>query len=335
MHYLEELEAQVDKTHPRLGRMVAMAVLAAKARRALLLIAPPGTGKSQTLKVVSTSTERPIRVDSLTLAGLSEKQDELTGYRGIVVMDDLGKVNTPYARAATLTTLAELTYTHYANAHTGRMSFEVFDFFGTFMAGCQPNVLRPIIADGAWEATIADKTLRYWHLYRPQRARSSDIALQIQWGAMAEDCNEPDTSDPMFAALIDTALSQWSIGRAHEHTSWLLRAAATLDGRDVVTNSDVSVCEYLMRPMKAETHFIFKPTLDGERRVRTEFYYLVLELMSHGKLTASDIAQDFKVSRSTATELLKKFDKALTAKGSNPRVYGPSKQLKKIMEEIS
>jgi hypothetical protein len=45
MHKLRQIIQQVNRTHKGLGNMVAMNLLAAKAKKTLLNVAPAGTGK--------------------------------------------------------------------------------------------------------------------------------------------------------------------------------------------------------------------------------------------------------------------------------------------------
>lgn len=49
MHKLRQLIRQVNKTHKRLGQMIAMNILVAKSKRCILNVAPAGCGKNSLL----------------------------------------------------------------------------------------------------------------------------------------------------------------------------------------------------------------------------------------------------------------------------------------------
>lgn len=99
MHKLRKLIKEVNKTHRQLGPLIAINILAAKAKKTILNVAPSGCGKS----VASTSSanllqERAKFYTSLTLAGLIRLKDEFCNFNGHVIIDDLGAEKSLWSR---------------------------------------------------------------------------------------------------------------------------------------------------------------------------------------------------------------------------------------------
>ena len=70
-HKLLSLIKNINKTHKGLGQMIALNILAAKAKKTVLNVAPAGCGKSVACTSVShILSDRSKAFTSLTLAGL-------------------------------------------------------------------------------------------------------------------------------------------------------------------------------------------------------------------------------------------------------------------------
>ena len=99
MHKLAQMIKDVNRTHKQLGQLVAMNMLAAKAKKTILNVAPSGCGKS----VASQSSanmlqERAKYYTSLTLAGLVHLKKEISNYDGHIMIDDLGAEKSTWSR---------------------------------------------------------------------------------------------------------------------------------------------------------------------------------------------------------------------------------------------
>jgi MoxR-like ATPase len=70
MHPLMRVVRQVDRTHPGLGQLVAVAVLSVLARRTLLIVGPAGTGKSTVGQALRAQGWPVLPLDQLTAASL-------------------------------------------------------------------------------------------------------------------------------------------------------------------------------------------------------------------------------------------------------------------------
>ncbi|MBA7692436.1 hypothetical protein ES703_101003 [subsurface metagenome] len=182
MHYLQKVIDAVDKTHPHLGKPCAVAMLAIKAKKLLLLVSPRGCGKSRVTSFVGLSYPNPLLEDRLSVAGLAAIKGDLNDYQGVLVVDDIAKTQTPYARISTLTTIAELVYSHYCISHLSGTNFEIRNFCGAALVNIQPILLKEVVKSSEWEASMMDKSMRYYHLYRPQEPNPMPPKVTLDWG---------------------------------------------------------------------------------------------------------------------------------------------------------
>lgn len=184
MHTLRRLIKQINRTHPRLGPLVATNLLCAKAKRCILNVAPAGCGKSAATDTVHTmlGTEST-RYTSLTLASLHRRRDEFTSFHGHLVVDDLGGEKSLWSRLATITVLANLCYTHYVHKITMSYEIQITDFQGSASLNIQPVLLNSLVNSEDWVAVVRDKVLRYYHLIRPTKPKA--------YLPTPETCNKP------------------------------------------------------------------------------------------------------------------------------------------------
>ena len=99
MHQLKKLIKQVNKTHRRLGPLIAVNLLCAKAKRCILNVAPAGCGKSAATDTINEMLKgKATKYTSLTLAGLKHIAGDLTEYGGHLIVDDLGSEKSLWSR---------------------------------------------------------------------------------------------------------------------------------------------------------------------------------------------------------------------------------------------
>ncbi|GAH53668.1 unnamed protein product, partial [marine sediment metagenome] len=60
-------------------------------------------------------------------------------FGGLVVIDDLGKVDTNYSRIHTVTSFAELCYSHFISKHTMTVTVEIGEFHGSAILNAPVN----------------------------------------------------------------------------------------------------------------------------------------------------------------------------------------------------
>jgi len=106
MHYLSKVMRSVDRTHPHLGRPIALAMVCIKAKKFLLLIAPHGCGKSRIAYYLAEQYPKAIMPDTSSMAGMVGFAKTLSGFDGVVILEDLSKAQTIYALTSTVASMA-------------------------------------------------------------------------------------------------------------------------------------------------------------------------------------------------------------------------------------
>lgn len=328
MHYLSYVVKEVDKTHPGLGSPVAVAMLTVKAKKLLLMVSPRGCGKSRITTYVGFGYPQHSIQDRLSVAGLSYMAEEFTGFTGVVVVDDLAKTQTPYARIATMTTLAELVYSHYCHSRLQGSRFDITGFGGAALVNIQPVILKSLVTSPEWEASMQDKSIRYYHLHRPLRPNPEPPKLTLEWGIALDKVLPFKLEGKLADRLMRIGESQWGLARMREHTTQLLRAAAALDSREVVNQSDYILLIKLLTPMLMELLVTYKRHLETDRVFRTDRLALLTEYFTYGDFTLKNISSDYKVSEATAYRIMatQVADWALISK--HPTTYTLSEAFK-------
>lgn len=323
-HRLWDVIAGVDATHPGLSRLATAALVAANARIMMLEICPAGCGKSVVSRAIATAAPRSKFFDSITRSGLAPIQDQLCDYNGVIVVDDLGKIENDYSRASTMTTLVELVYSHYVSKHSAVMHIDITNFQGTAIVGCQPVVLKKVVDSPEWEATIMDKSLRFYHFWRPLLPNGNDLVLPQIPEVRIEDVSVPVWPLEGFGELHDIGQVQWSRGRVDQHLVNLLKSAAIWDSRDYVNEDDVAILTHIFRPMATEAFVFRKEGLGEGRTIDDTLLYLMVEWATHGAFTINDLCLDYKVSPATAYRVMSEHQAYWVPLGVKPERFAPS-----------
>jgi len=333
MHYLEEVAKQVDQTHPHLGNLVAFSMVAAKAHMTLIVVCPAGCGKSAASNFLASAYPDARKLDSVTRSGLDALQKEFSYYRGLVVIDDMGKIDTPYSRMATITTFAELCYSHFVEKHTVQTHLRIENFFGSSILNCQPVILRRIVEGSEWEATIQDKTIRYYHLYRPLEANQDAITIKLDWGLDIDGVKMTNLSIDDYKPLNNAGLVQWSTARVKEHIGNLLKAAASLAKRSKVTSEDAKVLYKLMQPMRVESEVLTKTNFEEGRSLLSNVLALLTEFATYREFGYEELQRAYKISEHTAYRLMELNHRSWVLANPEPRLFAPSKEMEKLLKK--
>lgn len=334
MHYIESVAAEVEKTHPGLGALAAVALISSKARKLLLVISPAGCGKSVTGKVIAQNHPQVIFLDVVTRAGLSKMDNALDHFSGVYIMDDLGKMGSVYLRVETLSTFAELCYTGFMKRQTITSQVDIEGYAGSAIINCQPTVLRRVIQHNEWEATIADKAIRYYHLYRPLHPVDGPPVVSVMWGSKLDDVSPPPLDHEPYSQLVKWGLVQWSRARAREHVSSLLRSLASFEGRNEVTPDDARVLRELMRPMIIERAVLSKRDWEEGRDLNVGLLCLLTEFATHGFVTYEMLAVDYKIPEMQARGLLQTLNRYWTVEKNSPPKFLPNAETVKLLEQV-
>jgi len=334
MSWQERIIKQIDQTHKGLGQLVAVSMLAHKAKKCLLVVSPAGCGKSTASNLLVKNLNHSKKLDSVTRSGLAPLESELSNYKGLIVVDDLGKIDTQYSRLATVTTFCELVYSHFVEKHTITSHIKINDFKGSAILNCQPVILKKLLVTSEWEATIQDKVLRYYHLFRPLQPRAEELKLELNWGLDIGRVKLKAEEVEFSSSLIDIGLTLWSRSRVKEHLIDLLKAYIALDNRTKMKEDDQDELAKLLKPCKLERFIIRKTSFEEERSLDSNLLCLLVEFASYGKFEIKRLEEDYKISKSTAYKIMDSLNRWWIIEGKSPTKYAPSPDLKEILKEI-
>lgn len=333
MHQLYSILKDVEETHPGLGNAVVFSIICVKARQCLLLVAPAGCGKSVISNAIASSHPNSIRLDSVTTASLSQQSDTFSNFWGLVVIDDMGKIGDTYSRKHTLTSFAELCYSHFITRYTFRASVLISDFHGSAILNIQPVILAEICRFPEWESVLQDKTLRYYHLYRPIKPNAAPPDFKVDWGIDLDLVEKPDHRYKHYSKLVGIAALQWSDARVLEHLDTLLKALAALDNRQVVVNEDFKLLYHLIKPMVVERYIMHKTGFELGRWMDTNLAAVLVEFATWKGVSIERIARDYKISPATTYRLLNEIKEWFEPSESMSKRLKPKPELRRVLKE--
>lgn len=333
MHRLRQTIKKVNSTHSRLGPLVAMNILAAKAKKTVLNVAPAGCGKSVACDSVAINLrERSKMFTSLTLAGLVKLKDEFSNFSGHIIIDDLGAEKSLWSRLSTVTALANLVYSHYVRKITYSSEIEITNFDGSTSLNIQPVLLNSLVQSDEWVSVVRDKVIRYYHLFRPINPRGYAPQTDIDWGPTLENVTLTGRNGRLWYQLIAIGLTQWSQARTLEHIPDLLRATAALDGRTKVNRTDYNLLIKLLSPLQLERYMVKSYGLEQGRVFENNLYCLFVELATFGEPTILTICEDYKVSPATVERAISQCTEYCWIKPEKPRRLVPTDTTKEIFD---
>lgn len=334
MHYLDTLSRTVDKTHPHLGNLLVVAMLATKAKKLLLVVSPRGCGKSRVSSFVALSHPKAMLQDRLSAAGLAQIVSDMTNFDGVLVVDDIAKTQTKYARITTVTTIAELVYSHYCISHMSGGSYEIKDFKGAALINIQPVLLRELVRSPEWEASMMDKSMRYYHLHRPQKPNPLPPTIELGWGIDITEVGLPVLRGKMFRDLMAIGEAQWGLARTEEHIGDLLRASAALDKRNKVLPGDFRLLRRVLAPLQVEELVMDKRAFESKRYLDSNQLAVLTEFVTYGQFTLRQISRDYKLSQSQCYTIMAKQQADWKVVAMNPTVYAPTDELQERLRKV-
>lgn len=335
MHPLVLLIREISKTHKGLEEMVAMNLLAAKAKRCVLNIAAAGTGKSTATNTTAyLLKDRATKFTSLTMAGLIRLKDEFTGFTGHIIIDDLGAEKSLWTRTSTVSAIAHLVMEHHVRRITQTQVIEISNFEGSASLNIQPVMMSSVVQDDDWIAVIRDKVLRQYHLIRPAKPCKGFPEVKFDWGINISQVEEPERKSKAWYQLVAIALAQWSYGRCLIHIPELLKALAAMDSRKKCNKDDYKILAKLMKPMQLERFILESYGFEAGRCFNNNVYCLLIELASWGEPTIETIAEDYKVHPRTVLQLAATAGEWCMISPDEPKRLMPTEQTKKIFERI-
>jgi hypothetical protein len=333
MHKLETMINATESTHKHLGDLVAFEAIIVKCKKLLLVVSPHGCGKSRASDYIGTQTPKAKIIDRLSVAGLAGLAEEegFSDFNDVILVDDMAKSQGKYARIATMTTLAELIYSHYIHSLMRGMSFDIINFNGSAIVNIQPVILKELVESDEWEASMQDKAVRYYHLYRPQSPVNGMPEVKIDWGIDLQLVNEPDNDSLIFKNFMRENKGQWTLARTKEHLSSFLRASAALDGREYVSMCDYCLVSRLIKPLRWESLVMDKKDFESGRYLDNNQLSLITQMVTYGKFTIEQISDDFGLSTSKAYDLMEQHSEDWEKVSGHPARFAPSPLLMKRM----
>ncbi|GAI81098.1 unnamed protein product, partial [marine sediment metagenome] len=136
-----------------------------------------------------------------------------------------------------------------------------------------------------WEASMMDKSMRYYHLYRPQNPNPEPPQVELDWGAATAGVEKPELKGKLAEELKLIGECQWGLSRLREHISDLLVASAALDRRGKVTQTDFRLLIRLLAPMRVESLVTDKLELETQRYLASNQLAILTEFMTYGNFT--------------------------------------------------
>lgn len=335
MGYLENLIIDVEKTHKGFGELVAMCQVIVKSRKMMLIVSPSGCGKSRAMELIYKQTSDAIKRDYLSSAGLKPLADKLTSFRSVFIVDDIANCKTDYNRNATISTLSSLVYSHIIQPQMMGNEYTIEDYYGSAIAGIQPVLLREIMKQSEWDASIQDKVLRYYHLKRPLIPVIGLPDVQLNYGIDFEKVDDFELDYDKGKQLVKLANYQWSVARVKEHLTDMLKAIASLERRSVVIDDDYVMLTRLLRNMAIENVVVRKDQLEGERQLDNNLLALLAEYYSYGgQFLLGQIAIDFKLSVSQTYRIMQSQNGSWQQVSKEPTIYRPSDNLQKVLKSL-
>jgi len=338
MRNIEKLIDDVNATHPTLGNLVAVLQISIKARKFILVVSPSGCGKSTAMSLIGKTIPNAIMPDRLSIAGLATKAKDLCSFRSVIVVDDIATTQTDYARKTTITTLAALCYTHRIESMMMGIEYVIEDFYGSALIGIQPILLRNLMLLEEWDASIQDKAIRYYHLYRPLQPMLTLPEVEIDKGLDIDKVVElqPDITNKDWQKLIRLGDSQWSRARGKEHMRDMLKAVAALENRKAVIADDYTLLAKLLKPLAVESLVVVKEELEGERYLDNNLLALLVEYYTYGgEYALAQVALDYKLSLSQCFRIMGEQNGNWQQISKSPTIYRPSKKLESELKNLN
>jgi len=315
--------------------MIAMNILAAKARRCILNISPAGCGKSTVTNAVHAALgELSRKYSSMTLAGLRHLAETLSGCQQHLLIDDLGAEKSYWARTSTITVLASLVHTGYVYKITQQYAIEIDGFQGSAAINVQPVLMNALVADEDWVAVVRDKTLRYYHLHRPRKPHEAAPNIKVNWGVPTDTVQLKIRKGKLWYQILSYGLTQWSYARCLEHIPAYLKAAAALDGRSEVTTADYRLLIKLFKPMALERYLLKSFGMESGRTFQDDVFCLLTELATDKVVPVETVCEDYKVSPNTIKQVVHDNSDWFYIKENSPELLMPTEYTKKILTLI-
>jgi len=274
-----------------------------------------------------------VQLLSITKARLTDYKDVFSNFFGVVLMDDIAGAGSVYERKETLVAFSMLCYSHMISKHTWTSDFEITNYHGSAILNIQPALLAEIYEYPEWESLLREKTIRYYHLYRPTKPNQEKPDIKVDWGISLDMVHKPRHDYKLYPTLERLAGIQWSDARTLEHLDDLLKSMAALDRRQNVNNTDLQLLHKLMKPMTIERYVMHKTGFEVGRWMDTNLAAVLVEFASWKDINIDRIARDYKISPSTVYRLLTNIKEWFVEDKVKAKMLVPKPELRKVLKE--
>ena len=334
-HPLFSYALQVEKTHRGLGNMTAFLKLATNAKKCIIVVGGHGSGKTTAIDAVlaDTASNNVLELDSVTRSGLKKFESQLTNFQGIFSVSDLGAIDTNYTIQESVKVLALLCYEHHVSKLNAMMDMRIDNFRGSALTTIQPVAVQHMVRGSQWDAVLMDKTVRYYHLYKPTAANLQPITASVKPKIPITAVTVPAAITRKIKALIQSTITQWSDARSEEHLIDFCKSAASFAGRKTAILQDWLVTLKLMNPLYLENYFLDRNEIEGQLFFSNADFVVLSELASYGKIDKIRMARNYKVSMRTVFRLLKDTKAWYVNDITNNRMIKPSAQALEVVSK--
>ena len=333
-HPLLTYRAKVEHTHKGLGNLAAFTALSTKARKCAMVIGSAGTGKTTGVNAaLANNGKTNIQLDSLTRSGLKTYEDQLSGFEGILCVQDLGSIDTAYSLAESLKVLAVLAYERQIAKNNSLMELSIKDFKGATITTAQPIMMTKLLRNYSWEAVLSDKVIRYYHMYRPVNTTAKALSAKIPWGISLDKVAVPDTIRKEIARFCKSEITQWSYARGIEHITDMVKAAAAFRKSTKVQAPDLQTVHEIIKPLWYEKHLVRKTAFEAHTSYDIRSHCVLTELSTYGSIEQQQTCQNYRISERTYYRLMNGASAWCVGSAAIKGAYVPSEQFEEISAE--
>lgn len=325
---------EVEKTHPHLGDLTVFSVLCDSGNRTLIAIAISGTGKSTVCNWIAGNEKRhKIAAHGISTNGLKHFQDELSSNSVSVCVEDLSRSGSVYMQIQTTAVLAGLVYTGFIQKQSATLDLEIYGFKGSALIYAQPLIMAEMVKIAEFESDIRDKTIRYYHLFRPLTPDPLPFSFKHAYDSI-DRIDITINMHPNIKRFYEIALANMeyevSKARAMEHTQALMKASACVNQRVEVKEADAWLIAELTKNMRLEQYLYTKHDLEGARYLDNNLLPLLTDVASTREIALKEVARKAGITEKRAYAIVKTLSTWVLL---NSRHLHPTKECKAILQE--
>ena len=283
---IEDVIKIVEKTHPKLGNLFAFMLLSSHTRTTTIVVGVPSTGKTTVNNALAKIFPNALYEEGLTLSSFRHKTQQLNGFNGLLIIDDISKIDTPYSRRGTLTALCGLAYDGHTSKGVERYYFRIENFNGSVIVGLQPQMMKELVVDPRWETVVRDKSIRYYHLFFPTKPNYNEIDVKeiseiIPSPKVVKesvDLNELKDRESFKKLFVNFEI-QSSPARSIQKVQRMLSAMEYIEGKKV-DDEMINTLERITKPMLLEPVLLIKGDFEEHKVFHNNLFYLFTAMMS-------------------------------------------------------